>query len=89
MQFAKRRQQGKGEMRHQLISKLTEAKRLEWVKEEGQRIYKNFKYLQDINNSYKANKHQFTASTLKILSQVGLVASLNRCKLQCSDSTEL
>ena len=44
------------QLAEQLMAKLETEQRLEWVEEEGRRIYKSFKKLQNANESYKRVK---------------------------------
>lgn len=49
-----------------LIETLNSVERLPWVKEEGRRLYKNFKQLQNANNSYRRIKSAWKLSPRKL-----------------------
>lgn len=52
--------------------KLEERGRLDWVKEEGRRIYRNFKQLQDVNNSFKRIKSAWKLPPQKLAVLIAL-----------------
>ncbi len=51
---------------HELLHQLDEKKRLEWVFEEGRRVYKNYKDLQNLNNSYARIKSAWKLQPRKL-----------------------
>lgn len=55
-----------------LEQKLIDCGRLTWVQEEGHRLYKNFKRLQDVNNSYTRVKSAWKLSPRKLSVLVAL-----------------
>lgn len=55
-----------------LQSQLKEKGRLDWVREEGRRIYRHFKQLQDVNNSFKRIKSAWKLSPQKLAVLVAL-----------------
>ena len=55
-----------------LENDLVHVDRLEWVKEEGRRLYQNFKRLQDVNHSFKRVKSAWKLSRRKLAVLVAL-----------------